>query len=134
MADRSRRRGAAQAADAGRSRTDAARHSQSGSVISPAAVAPRMIARPAACPPNAEDQSFRSRCGGKRPLVGREHECTDENESDDYMARHENGAAPLPSGSQKPLTSKGLASEVRRYRHFAYYPPCWRGYLLVRSK
>src|SRR6266581_1470877 len=54
MADRSRRRGAAQAADAGRSRTDAPRHSQSGSVISPAAVAPRMIARPAACPPNAE--------------------------------------------------------------------------------
>src|SRR5882724_7951135 len=54
MADRSRHRGAAQAADAGRSRTDAPRHSQSGSVISPAAVAPRMIARPAACPPNAE--------------------------------------------------------------------------------
>jgi hypothetical protein len=41
---------------------------------------------------------------------------------------------PLPSGSQKPLTSKRSASEVQRYRHFAYDPPCWRGYLLVRSK
>jgi hypothetical protein len=56
-----------------------------------------------------------------RPLVGRKHECTNENESDDYTARHENCAA---AASQR--FAKAADVEALSERSAAIPPFCLR--------